>query len=84
MSVIVKGMDMPNCCYVCPLFGYDNGKCQFLHEEPYGLSGMDVRLPNCPLFGDSDNDDPAEKSRADEESERWMITRIKTLERSEE
>ena len=49
MSILIKGLKMPECCYVCPLFGYDNGKCQFLRKEPYGLSGMHVRLSDCPL-----------------------------------
>ena len=55
MSVVVLGMDFPNCCYDCELC-YDLMGCvatgEYFYKGGLAESGFDScndRLPNCPL-----------------------------------
>lgn len=44
MSVIVKGMEMPEYCYDCPLHDGENGRCNIL-----GITVLDYIPKACPL-----------------------------------
>lgn len=53
MSVIIKGMEMPENCYKCPLRRRDGMDivCPVAHER-FSVADVNIqeyRLPNCPL-----------------------------------
>lgn len=68
MSVIVKGMNMPSCCYACLLYSSENYGCRVLEKDPPYLSGMEQRMKGCPLIELRDGKE--QKSSAD-----WELRR---------
>lgn len=68
MSVIVKGMDMPICCYACPIYNSEYYGCRVLGKDPPYLSGMEQRMKDCPLveLRDDDNKPNIQKGNSDE------------------
>ena len=48
MSVLVKGMEMPTCCCVCPCFNDEYCYCQAADKD-LGSIPIDHRHPDCPL-----------------------------------
>ncbi len=47
MSVLIKGMEMPKYCYICPAYDYIRSTCCVLHTEVKNLN--DKRYKYCPL-----------------------------------
>lgn len=48
MSVLIKGMEMPTCCCVCPCFNDEYCYCQTADKD-LGSIPIDHRHPDCPL-----------------------------------
>ena len=51
MSVLIKGMDMPESCCECPC-EYDSFRCNVTGTKFWDIEDFDTltqRLPNCPL-----------------------------------
>ena len=46
MSVLIKGMDMPECCEVCPCYDWKEDICR-ITDSPNDFS--DTRVSDCPL-----------------------------------
>jgi hypothetical protein len=46
MSILIKGMDMPECCEVCPCYNWVEDICR-ITESPNDFS--DTRIWDCPL-----------------------------------
>lgn len=46
MSLLIKGMDMPECCEVCPCYNWIEDICR-ITESPNDFS--DARIEDCPL-----------------------------------
>lgn len=54
MSVLIKGMEMPDSCYDCPLC-YDNMACMvatkcYIDLNKEGFHFCEERHPDCPLI----------------------------------
>ena len=53
MSIIIKGMEMPTCCYKCPVRRRDGMDivCPIAHERfsVADINILEYRLDNCPL-----------------------------------
>ena len=49
MSVLIKGMEMPTCCCVCPCFNDEYCYCQAADKD-LGSVLIDRRHPDCPLI----------------------------------
>lgn len=50
MSVLIKGMEMPKNCEVCPLNFYECAPLEKSSEEIMQYFGGDSRHPDCPLI----------------------------------
>lgn len=51
MSILIKGMEMPKNCYVCPLCDYVSARCDAVIGTPYTPTNRyDTRAEWCPLF----------------------------------
>ena len=48
MSILIKGMEMPTCCCVCPCFNDEYCYCQAADKD-LGSIPIDHRHPDCPL-----------------------------------
>ena len=46
MSLLIKGMEMPECCEVCPCYNWIEDICR-ITESPNDFS--DARIEDCPL-----------------------------------
>lgn len=60
MSVIVKGMQMPKACMLCPIYDREYGECGVLHdrnlfpflsEDTYRYDATKEIHKDCPLVG---------------------------------
>lgn len=50
MSIIVKGIEMPKNCYLCPFCDYVSGRCDAVKGTPYTPENRyDQRADWCPL-----------------------------------
>ena len=47
-DLLIKGMEMPECCYGCPLV-YDMGEGNYACPFSYGYAPIDGRRDDCPL-----------------------------------
>ena len=51
MSVLIKGMEMPKSCYVCPFCDYVSARCDAVKGNPYTQeSRYEKRDDFCPLI----------------------------------
>lgn len=48
MSVLIKGMEMPTSCYICPCFNDEYYDCQATGKDLCDIS-IDSRYSDCPL-----------------------------------
>ena len=50
MSVLIRGMEMPKSCYVCPFCDYVSARCDAVKRNPYTPeSRYEKRADFCPL-----------------------------------
>lgn len=47
MSILIKGLAMPDCCWNCPCCDGEYGECNISGEK---IKIADVRLTDCPLI----------------------------------
>ena len=51
MSVLIKGMEMPKSCYLCPFCDYVSARCDAVKGTPYTPpTRYEVRADWCPLI----------------------------------
>ena len=52
MSILIKNIEMPKCCYDCPFLD-DNGDYPFCivtsDQRGYNFNIRNLRMPSCPL-----------------------------------
>ena len=55
MSVMISGMDMPQCCIDCPIYDNEFGQCKLIPNSTFYGDGYEVYNPleernkDCPL-----------------------------------
>ena len=55
MSVIIAGMDMPQCCIDCPIYNHEFGLCNLIPNSTFYGDGIELYDPfeernkDCPL-----------------------------------
>mgnify|MGYP007022360499 CR=1 FL=1 len=50
MSILIKGMEMPTSCYLCPFCDYVSARCDAVKGNPYTPTNRyEVRADWCPL-----------------------------------
>lgn len=50
MSIVIKGMKMPESCFDCDLYGDESNYCKAQKEfMPFASFGRDYKDANCPL-----------------------------------
>lgn len=54
MSILIKGMAMPDCCWNCPLLEGEYGECNISRKK---IKVADGRLTDCPLIELPDHGD---------------------------
>ena len=58
MSVLIKGLDMPDCCWNCPCLDGEYGECNISGQK---IKGDGERIADCPLIELPDHGDLIEK-----------------------
>ena len=54
MSVLIKGLDMPDCCWNCPCLDGEYGECNISGQK---IKGDGERIADCPLIELPDHGD---------------------------
>ena len=74
MSILIKGMEMPKNCYLCPFCDYVSARCDAVKGTPYTpTSRYEVRADWCPLVPVPPHGRLIEEADAIETA--WMILR---------
>lgn len=64
MSVLIKGMEVPKSCYVCPFCDYVSARCDAVKGTPYTpTSRYDTRAEWCPLVPVPDHGDLIDRDK---------------------
>ena len=70
MSVLIKGLAMPDCCWNCPCLDGEYGKCNISGEK---IKIADGRLTNCPFVELPDHGDLIDRDELIERAWRLQL-----------